>query len=52
MSGDRERYLAMGMTDYISKPIDQRELAGKLAAALERRTLQSEMGRDPVREAS
>ena len=26
MSGDRERYIAMGMTDYLSKPIDQREL--------------------------
>ena len=34
MSGDRERYLAMGMTDYLSKPIDQRDLAGKIAAAL------------------
>ena len=52
MSGDRERYLAMGMTDYISKPIDQRELAGKLVAALERRTLLSEAGREPAREAS
>jgi PAS domain S-box-containing protein len=52
MSGDRERYLAMGMTDYISKPIDQRELAGKLAAALESRTLLSEIGRNAMREAS
>jgi signal transduction histidine kinase/CheY-like chemotaxis protein len=26
MLGDRERYLEAGMTDYISKPIDQREL--------------------------
>jgi len=26
MQGDRERYLDMGMTDYVSKPIDQREL--------------------------
>jgi PAS domain S-box-containing protein len=52
MSGDRERYLAMGMTDYISKPIDQRELAGKLAAVLENRTLLSEIGREAAREAS
>ena len=30
MSGDRERYLAMGMTDYAAKPIDQRELVAKI----------------------
>jgi hypothetical protein len=30
MSGDRERYIAMGMTDYLSKPIDQRELVSKM----------------------
>jgi len=30
MSGDRERYIAMGMTDYLAKPIDQSELVGKL----------------------
>jgi CheY-like chemotaxis protein len=34
MSGDKERYLAMGMTDYLSKPIDQRELLSKVSAAL------------------
>jgi signal transduction histidine kinase/ActR/RegA family two-component response regulator len=34
MSGDRERYLALGMTDYVSKPLDQRELTAKLALAL------------------
>jgi CheY-like chemotaxis protein len=35
MSGDRERYLALGMTDYVSKPVDQKELTSKLVAALE-----------------
>ena len=34
MSGDRERYLSIGMTDYLSKPIDQRELVSKMTAAL------------------
>ena len=35
MSGDRERYLGMGMNDYVSKPIDSRELAQKLVALLQ-----------------
>jgi CheY-like chemotaxis protein/nitrogen-specific signal transduction histidine kinase len=39
MSGDRERYLAMGMSDYLSKPLDQGELNAKLAAQLEGRPL-------------
>ena len=34
MSGDRERYIGMGMTDYVSKPVDQRELSSKMLAAL------------------
>ncbi len=37
MSGDREKYLALGMDDYLSKPIDQRELAWKLVRALDKR---------------
>jgi len=39
MSGDRERYLALGMTDYVSKPLDQRELTHKIAAAMGERPL-------------
>jgi CheY-like chemotaxis protein len=39
MSGDRERYLALGMTDYVSKPLDQKELAAKIAAAMGEREL-------------
>ena len=34
MSGDRERYIGMGMSDYISKPIDARELATKFVGLL------------------
>ena len=39
MSGDRERYLALGMTDYVSKPLDQRELTHKMALAMGERQL-------------
>src|SRR5262249_840137 len=42
MSGDRERYLAMGMNDYISKPIDARELASKYVALLQGRPLNAD----------
>ena len=41
MSGDRERYLGMGMDDYIAKPIDARELATKYVGLLKGRKLVS-----------
>jgi signal transduction histidine kinase/CheY-like chemotaxis protein len=31
MSGDRERLIAMGMSGYVSKPIDQKELLSEIA---------------------
>ncbi len=31
MSGDRERYLAMGMDGYLSKPLAERELLSEIA---------------------
>jgi len=39
MEGDRERFVAMGMTDYVAKPIDRRLLLSRIAAcvALRRR---------------
>ncbi|HVY90111.1 MAG TPA: ATP-binding protein [Hyphomonadaceae bacterium] len=42
MSGDRERYLALGMSDYVSKPLDQRELTSKIAKAMGDRRLLAE----------
>jgi CheY-like chemotaxis protein len=34
MSGDRERYLGMGMDAYVSKPISRRELYATIEATL------------------
>ncbi|RYG35063.1 MAG: response regulator, partial [Burkholderiales bacterium] len=39
MTGDRERYMALGMSDYVSKPIDARELATKYVTLLQGRQL-------------
>jgi signal transduction histidine kinase/ActR/RegA family two-component response regulator len=41
MSGDREKYLALGMSDYVSKPLDQRELTAKIAGVMGARQLLS-----------
>jgi CheY-like chemotaxis protein/anti-sigma regulatory factor (Ser/Thr protein kinase) len=37
MSGDRERYLAMGMTGYLSKPLAERDLLSEISRVLNRR---------------
>jgi signal transduction histidine kinase/ActR/RegA family two-component response regulator len=34
MSGDRERFIALGMTGYVSKPIEQRELLAEITRVL------------------
>jgi len=34
MRGDREKYLAMGMTEYVSKPVDQKELYKAMSRAV------------------
>ena len=36
MEGDRERFVAMGMTDYLAKPIDRRLLLNKIHEATSR----------------
>ena len=38
MSGDKERYLAMGLAGYASKPIDQNQLLAEINAALASRS--------------
>ena len=41
MTGDKERYMALGMSDYISKPIDARELASKYVSLLQAEQLKA-----------
>lgn len=40
MEGDRERFVAMGMTDYVAKPIDRRLLLTRIAACMDPRQKQ------------
>jgi signal transduction histidine kinase/ActR/RegA family two-component response regulator len=47
-SGARERYLALGMNDYMSKPLDQSELHAKMFALLDKLYRPAEMVRDIV----
>lgn len=39
MHGDRERYLAMGMDGYVSKPVEQNELLLAMTRALQEKTV-------------
>jgi CheY-like chemotaxis protein len=48
MSGDREKYIALGMTDYVSKPVDQRELIAKMHQV---KGLEAEQTRPAIRTA-
>jgi CheY-like chemotaxis protein len=46
MSGDRERLIAMGMTGYVSKPIDQKELLSEIGRVLGGVTRPANVDRD------
>jgi CheY-like chemotaxis protein len=47
MSGDRERLIAMGMSGYVSKPIDQKELLSEIGRVLGGATRAANDDRDP-----
>ncbi len=42
MEGDRERFVAMGMTDYLAKPIDRRLLLNKVHEATARAAVEAQ----------
>lgn len=39
MAGDRDQLLALGMTDYLPKPLDQRALISKIINMVNRGTI-------------
>lgn len=47
MAGDRERYLALGMSGYVAKPIDERQLMSALRNALAGQPTATEGPDDP-----
>ncbi|MGB3625721.1 MAG: ATP-binding protein [Henriciella sp.] len=46
MAGDRERYIALGMSDYVSKPIDERQLITTLSRCLSSKAPEAALRRD------
>jgi signal transduction histidine kinase/FixJ family two-component response regulator len=52
MEGDRERFVAMGMTDYLAKPIDRRLLLAKIHAATSKDGAAPAQQPDPAPQAS